>query len=77
MPVTDRISVDPGVMGGKRCIKGTRVTVGLILGLLAGGWGREQILKSYPYLKTEDIDAALAYAAWRMQELSAPLAEAS
>jgi uncharacterized protein (DUF433 family) len=64
----DRITLDPAVMGGKPCIRGLRVTVGTILELLASGKSRERILTAYPYLQAEDIDAALAYAAWRLQE---------
>lgn len=60
-------------MGGKPCIRGQRVTVSAILGLLASGHSRERILKAYPYLEPEDIDAALAYAAWRMEERDEPL----
>jgi uncharacterized protein (DUF433 family) len=63
-----RITHDPAVMGGKPCIRGMRVTVGAILGLLASKHSRERILQAYPYLEPEDIDAALAYAAWRMEE---------
>ena len=58
----ERISLDPAVMGGKPCIRGLRVTVGVILGLLATGKTRERILQAYPYLEPEDIDAALVYA---------------
>lgn len=68
-----RITLDPTVMGGKPCIRGLRVTVGTILGLLASGHSRERILQAYPYLEAEDIDAALAYAAWRMEERDEPL----
>jgi uncharacterized protein (DUF433 family) len=63
-----RITHNPAVMGGKPCIRGLRVTVGTILGLLASGHSRERILKAYPYLESEDLDAALAYAAWRLEE---------
>ena len=63
-----RITHDPTVMGGKPCIRGLRVTVGTILGLLAARQSRERILAAYPYLESEDLDAALAYAAWRMEE---------
>jgi uncharacterized protein (DUF433 family) len=63
-----RITHNPTVMGGKPCIRGLRVTVGTILGLLASGVPRERILQAYPYLEAEDIDAALAYAAWRLEE---------
>lgn len=64
----DRITLDPAVMGGKPCIRGLRVTVAMLFGLLAAGETRERILEVYPYLETEDIDAALAYAAWRLGE---------
>jgi uncharacterized protein (DUF433 family) len=69
-----RITHDPAVMGGKPCIRGLRVTVGTILGLLASRQPRERILQAYPYLEPEDIDAALAYAAWRLEEREEPLA---
>ena len=64
----DRITHNPDVMGGKPCIRGLRVTVGTIVGLLSTGATRERILHAYPYLEAEDIDAALAYAAWRLEE---------
>lgn len=63
-----RIAHDPAMMGGKPCIRGLRVTVGMILGLLASGHTRERVLHAYPYLGPQDIDAALAYAAWRLEE---------
>jgi uncharacterized protein (DUF433 family) len=69
----DRITLDPQVMGGKPCIRGLRVTVGTVLGLLAAGRSREEILKAYPYLESDDIDHCLAYAAWRMEERDLPL----
>lgn len=69
----DRITHNPAVMGGKPCIRGLRVTVGTILGLLASGKSRERILEAYPYLEPQDIDAALAYAAWRLEERDEPL----
>lgn len=68
-----RITLDSAVMGGKPCIRGLRLTVGTILGLLASGHSRERVLQAYPYLEPEDIDAALAYAAWRMEEREEPL----
>jgi uncharacterized protein (DUF433 family) len=71
--VHPRITHDPAVMGGKACIRGMRVTVSVILGLLASGDSREEILKAYPYLELEDIDAALEYAAWRLEERELPL----
>jgi uncharacterized protein (DUF433 family) len=69
----ERITHNPAVMGGKPCIRGLRVTVSTILGLLASGKPRERILQAYPYLETEDFDAALADAAWRLEEREEPL----
>ena len=69
-----RITHDPNVMGGKPCIRGLRVTVGTVLGLLASRRSREEILKAYPYLENEDLDAALQYAAYRLEESEIPLA---
>lgn len=64
----DRITFDPAVMGGRPCIKGTRVTVATVLGLVAEGLTIEAVLAEYPYLAAEDIRAALAYAAWLARE---------
>ena len=58
-----RITLDPDVMAGKACIRGLRVTVGTVVGLLAAGRSAEEILSAYPYLEREDIDQSLAYAA--------------
>ena len=58
-----RITLDPTVMGGKPCIRGMRVTVGTVVGLLATGHTEEEVLKAYPYLEKEDLREALAYAA--------------
>jgi uncharacterized protein (DUF433 family) len=74
MTQIDRITVDPAVMGGKPCIRGLRVTVATILGLLATGRSRDEVLRSYPYLEPADFDQCLAYAAWRMEERDVPLA---
>ncbi len=63
-----RISFDPNVMGGKPCIRGLRVTVGTIVGLVASGYSTSDILSAYPYLVAEDVRAALQYAAWRAEE---------
>ena len=65
-PLT-RITLDPSVMGGKPCIRGLRVTVGTVVGLLAAGHSTAQILDAYPYLEEDDIREALAYAAWRVE----------
>ena len=69
-----RITTNPQVMGGKPCIRGLRVTVGTIVGLVAAGRTNEEILKLYPYLEQADIAEALAYAAWRAEEIEVPLA---
>lgn len=68
-----RITFDQNVMGGKPCIRGLRVTVGTIVGLVAEGHSNSDILKAYPYLEEEDIREALAYAAWRAEEIEVPL----
>lgn len=64
----ERISVDPAIMRGVACIKGTRVPVSSIIGMLAQGHSKEEILEGFPDLLSADIDAALAYAAWRLKE---------
>ena len=64
-----RITLDPEVMGGKPCIRGLRVTVGAVVGLVACGYSGDEILRLYPYLEPEDIREALAYAAWRSEEI--------
>jgi uncharacterized protein (DUF433 family) len=71
-----RITFDPNVMGGKPCIRGLRVTVGTLVGLVATGYSTTEILKAYPYLEEEDIREALAYAAWRAEEVELPLVTA-
>ncbi|MEW6103487.1 MAG: DUF433 domain-containing protein [bacterium] len=68
-----RVTFDSNVMGGKPCIRGLRVTVGTIVGLVATGYSTTEILKAYPYLEDEDIREALAYAAWRAEEIELPL----
>ena len=68
-----RITMDPGVMHGRPCIRGMRVTVGAIVGLVAAGHSTSEILEAYPYLEEADINAALQYAAWRVQEREIPL----
>lgn len=60
----DRITTTPGVLGGKPCIRGMRVSVSTVLGLLSAGHSKERVLQAYPYLEAEDIDQSLAYAAW-------------
>jgi uncharacterized protein (DUF433 family) len=72
----DRMTLDPAVMGGKPCIRGLRVPVGTLLGLVATGVSRERIFAAYPYLEPEELDAAFAYAAWRLEEREADLTAA-
>ena len=69
----DRITRNPEVMGGKPCIRGMRVTVGTLVGLIAYGRSTEEILSAYPYIEKEDIRQALTYAAWRVEEIEVPL----
>ena len=70
-----RITFDPAVMGGKPCIRGMRVTVGTVVGLLASGHSVADVLQTYPYLEEEDLREALAYAAWRAEEVEVPLVQ--
>jgi uncharacterized protein (DUF433 family) len=69
----DRITRNPEMMGGKPCVRGMRVTVGTIVGLVASGHTNSDILAAYPYLEEEDIRQSLAYAAWRVEEIELPL----
>jgi uncharacterized protein (DUF433 family) len=69
-----RITFDPQIMEGKPCVRGMRVTVGMIVGLVASGHTKETILEMCPYVEAEDIDEALKYAAWRVEEIDVPLA---
>jgi uncharacterized protein (DUF433 family) len=71
-----RITQNPTVMGGKPCIRGLRVTVGMIVGQIGAGRSIDQLLADYPYLQREDVLEALRYAAWRAQEREIDLAAA-
>ena len=71
--VLDRITRNPEIMGGKPCLRGMRVTVGTVVGLVASGHSTAEILAAYPYIQAEDIRQALAYAAWRVEEIEVPL----
>ena len=73
MNIPARITFDQNVMGGKPCLRGMRVTVGTVVGMIAAGHTVEEILRLYPYLEKEDITAALTYAAWRAEEIELPL----
>ncbi len=72
----DRITQNPAVMGGKACIRGMRVTVGMIVGQIGAGVSIERLLADYPYLEREDVLQALRYAAMLAQEREVVLAEA-
>jgi uncharacterized protein (DUF433 family) len=76
MPELDRITQDPAVMGGKPCIRGMRVTVGMVVGQIGAGRSIEEVLADYPYLEREDILQALRYAAWRVEEREVTLPRA-
>jgi uncharacterized protein (DUF433 family) len=64
----DRITSDPAILNGKACIRGMRITVSLVLNLLANGMNKEEILSEYPVLQPEDIDQSLNYAAYLANE---------
>ncbi|HEX9684139.1 MAG TPA: DUF433 domain-containing protein [Acidimicrobiales bacterium] len=68
-----RITVDPAQMGGRPCIRGMRITVGMVLGRLAAGRAVDEILADYPYLERDDIHAALEYAAAMVDERELPV----
>ncbi len=70
----DIITIEPNKRGGKPCIRGMRVTVGMIIGLIASEHSFEEILRAYPYLEEEDLCESLRYAAWRVEEIEVPLA---
>jgi len=70
----NRITQQPEVMGGKACIRGMRVTVGMIVGQIGAGHSVDEVLTNYPYLERDDIMQALRYAAWRAEEREVMLA---
>jgi uncharacterized protein (DUF433 family) len=76
MEKLDRITQRPEVMGGKACIRGMRVTVGMIVGQIGTGSSVDDLVAEYPYLEREDILQALRYAAWRAEEREVVLADA-
>lgn len=73
MKELDRITLNPNVMGGRPCLRGLRVTVGTVVGLVASGHTQDEILKLYPSLEKDDITQALKFAAWRAEEAEVPL----
>jgi uncharacterized protein (DUF433 family) len=75
MKELDRITRDPAVMGGKACIRGMRVTVGMIVGQIGSGRSVEELLVDYPYLERQDVLQALRYAAWLAEEREVQLAD--
>lgn len=74
MESLDRITQNPEVMGGKACIRGMRVTVGMIVGQIGAGRSIDDVLADFPYLEREDVLQALRYAAWRAEEREVVLA---
>lgn len=72
----NRITQQPDLMGGKACIRGMRVTVGMVVGQIGAGHSIDDVLADYPYLEREDIMQALRYAAWRAEEREVMLASA-
>ena len=76
MTQLDRITQQPDVMGGKACIRGMRVTVGMVLSQIGAGHSIEEVLADYPYLEREDIMQAIRYAAWRAEEREVALVNA-
>lgn len=72
-----RITQDPAMMGGKPCIRGQRVTVGMIVGQIGAGRSIDALLADYPYLERADVFEALRYAAWRAEEREVDLPRAS
>jgi len=72
----ERITQSPDVMGGKACIRGMRVTVGMIVSQISSGQSIEDLVVEYPYLEREDVMQALRYAAWRADEREIVLATA-
>lgn len=76
MPQFDRITQQPELMGGKACIRGMRVTVGMVVGQIGAGHSVDEVLTDFPYLEREDVMQALRYAAWRAEEREVRLASA-
>jgi Uncharacterized conserved protein len=71
-----RVTRDPKIMGAKPCIRGMRIKVGTIVGLIASGHSQAEILRLYPYFEEQDIQAGLSYGAWRTEELELPIGSA-
>jgi uncharacterized protein (DUF433 family) len=69
----DRITFDPEVMGGRACIRGMRLTVSLVVNLVANGMDTAKVIAAYPYLEPEDVQQALQYAAWLAEDAVYPI----
>jgi uncharacterized protein (DUF433 family) len=76
MTQLDRITQQPEIMGGKACIRGMRVTVGMVVSQIGTGHTIDEVLADYPYLEREDVLQALRYAAWRAEEREIEIASA-
>ena len=74
--IFERITFEPQIMGGRACIRGMRITVSLVLSLVANGMNNDEILEAYPYLELEDIQACLNYAVFLANEEIHPFTEA-
>ena len=75
MPELDRITFDPDILGGRACIRGMRISVSLIVNLVANGMTAPDIIAEYPDLEEEDVAQALRYAAWASDDLFIPASE--
>lgn len=71
-----RITIDPGLLGGVPCVRGLRIPVATVVGMIAEGMSREEILQAYPDLEAEDIREALGFAAEAVRERELPLVAA-
>jgi uncharacterized protein (DUF433 family) len=74
MPELDRITQQPDIMGGKACIRGMRVTVGMVVGQIGAGRSVDGVLTDFPYLEREDVMQALRYAAWLAEQREVQIA---
>ncbi|MBM3954670.1 MAG: DUF433 domain-containing protein [Planctomycetes bacterium] len=72
MTAFDRITCDPSIMGGKACVRGMRITVALVVNLIASGMTAAEVLAEYPSLEPDDVSQALCYAAWLAEEKELP-----
>lgn len=73
MGTLDRITIEPGKMGGQPCIRGHRFTVEHLLRLVGAGWSLEQIQEDFPFIEAEDVQQAIAYASFSVREFHLPI----